>query len=233
MWSAPVPERFVSVRGPAAPLLRPNIDTDTISPGSRSAARQKAYEQTEKGAWKIAADLFAGWRYDEVGNEIPDFVLNRPEFRAATILLAGPNFGCGSSRESAVWMLKEWGVRCVIAPTFGEIFYGSCFKNAVLPLQLGESVIAQLAIEAAPGGPSAIFEVDLENNVLRTPLGRKIPIEIPAIRRTALLEGLDEIDLTLKRSADIARYESIASGSTPWLYTARATAPRPPAHIDA
>ncbi len=224
-------DRFVRLRGPAAPLLRPNIDTDTISPGSRSAARQKAYEQRETSGWTLAADLFAGWRYDEAGDELPDFVLNRPEFRTATILLAGPNFGCGSSRESAVWMLKEWGVRCIIAPTFGEIFYGSCFKNAVLPLQLGESVIAQLAIEAAPGAPSAIFEVDLENNVIRTPLGRKIPIEIPAIRRTALLEGLDEIDLTLKRSAEIARYESIASGSTPWL--AGATAPPPPAQIDA
>ncbi len=221
------------MRGAAAPLLRANIDTDTIAPGSRSAARQKAIEFSEKGSSTLADDLFAGWRYDESGAELPDFVLNRPEFRAAPILLTGPNFGCGSSRESAVWMLKEWGVRCVVAPSFGEIFYGSCFKNAVLPLQLGESVIAQLALEAAPGAPSAIFEVDLERNVMHTPQGRKIPIEIPAIRRSALLEGLDEIDLTLKRDAEISRFERIAAGSAAWLYAAVVPARPPAARIEA
>jgi 3-isopropylmalate/(R)-2-methylmalate dehydratase small subunit len=217
-----VSERFELLRGAAAPLLRANIDTDTISPGSKSPARQaKAAEFNAQGSRTLAADLFGGWRYDEGGDEVPDFVLNRPEFRTAKILLAGRNFGCGSSRESAVWMLKEWGLRCIIAPSFGEIFYGSCFKNAVLPIQLDESAVAQLALEAEPGAPGAIFEVDLRANEIRTPLGRTLAIDVPKLRRDALLEGLDEIDLTLGRDAEIGRFEAEAARVAAWLYCVR------------
>ena len=205
-----MPEPFVRVRGAAAPLLRPNIDTDTISPGSRAAGRQSPST--------LADDLFANWRYDENGAEDPSFVLNRPEFREAKILLAGPNFGCGSSRESAVWMLKEWGLRCIVAPSFGEIFYGSCFKNGLLPVHLAESEIERLAREAAPGAPGALFEVDLERDTIRTPSGAHVRIELPKIRRDALLGGRDEVEQTLERAADIARFEARAAAAYPWLY---------------
>ena len=115
-------ERFTKLVGAAVPLLRENIDTDAISPGSRPQCSVVKAEFSEKGTSRLAADLFANWRYDTNGSEIPDFALNQPKFRNAKILIAGANFGCGSSRESAVWMLKEWGIRCVVAPSIAEIF---------------------------------------------------------------------------------------------------------------
>jgi 3-isopropylmalate/(R)-2-methylmalate dehydratase small subunit len=199
---------FITVRGAAAPLLRANIDTDTISPGSRQAGR----------APSLAGDLFAGLRYDAAGNENPDFVLNRPEFREAKILLAGANFGCGSSRESAVWMLKAWGLRCIIAPSFGEIFHGNCFKNGVLPIVLDEPTIALLAREAEPGDPDALFDVDLIGTMIWTPSGRTIGFELPKIRRDALLGGLDEIEQTLAYADAIERFEAAAASAAPWTY---------------
>jgi 3-isopropylmalate/(R)-2-methylmalate dehydratase small subunit len=216
-----MPEPFAPVRGAAAPLLRPNIDTDTISPGSRPAARATAAPATgfsERGSATLAADLFAGWRYDESGAEIASFVLNRTEFRHAKILLAGANFGCGSSRESAVWMLKEWGLRCIVAPSFGEIFYGSCFKNGILPVQLDEATVERLAAEAEAGEPAALFDVDLEHDTIRTPSGESVRIELPKLRRDALLRGLDDIEQTLARDAEIARFEARASEAYPWIY---------------
>ena len=213
-----MPEQFVAIRGAAAPLLRPNIDTDTISPGSRPAGRGERAAFNAKGSSTLAADLFAGWRYDENGDDVPDFVLNKPEFRDAKILLAGRNFGCGSSRESAVWMLREWGLRCIVAPSFGEIFYGSCFKNGVLPVQLDEDAVALLAAEAAPGAPEAIFDVDLARAEIRAPSGTILRFELPKIRRDALLGGLDEIDQTFERIAEIAAFEARAGAAWPWLY---------------
>ncbi len=213
-----MPDIVTKISGAAAPLLRANIDTDTISPGSRPQKRAKTQEFTEKGSTSLAQDLFANWRYDQAGNELPDFILNRPEFRDARILLAGENFGCGSSRESAVWMLKEWGIRCVIAPSFGEIFYGNCFKNAVVPLILPDAEIRALAAEAAPGAPTALFEVDLTGMVIRTPAGRKMSLQIPEFLRRALLEGLDEIDVTLQRRAEIAAFAVRAKTTYPWIY---------------
>jgi 3-isopropylmalate/(R)-2-methylmalate dehydratase small subunit len=214
-----MPEVFESLTGAAAPLLRPNIDTDTIAPGSRPGGGPAP---VRAGSGVLAGELFAGWRYDAAGNEDPHFVLNRREFRAANILLAGPNFGCGSSREAAVWMLKEWGFRCIVAPSFGEIFYGSCFKNGVLPVQLEEAVIERLAEEAAPGAPAALFEVELNRNRIRTPSGKYVGFELPRILREALLSGLDEIDQTLGRAAAIARFEAEAAAARPWLYGKRA-----------
>jgi 3-isopropylmalate/(R)-2-methylmalate dehydratase small subunit len=199
---------FITVRGAAAPLLRANIDTDTISPGSRPAGR----------APSLAGDLFGGLRYDAAGNENPDFVLNRPEFREAKILLAGANFGCGSSRESAVWMLKAWGLSCIIAPSFGEIFHGNCFKNGVLPIVLDEPTIALLAREAEPGDPDALFDVDLIGTMIWTPSGRTIAFELPKIRRDALLGGLDEIEQTLAYADAIERFEAAAANAAPWTY---------------
>jgi len=211
-------EPFTTLRGAAAPLLRPNIDTDTISPGSRAAGSKTATAFYERGSATLAADLFGNWRYAENGDEDPEFVLNRSEFREAKILLAGRNFGCGSSRESAVWMLREWGLRCLVAPSFGEIFYGSCFRNGVLPVILDEGAIDELAREARPGAPSAIFEVDLPNGVIRAPSGAEVRFELARIRRDALLTGRDEIEQTLARTGEIARFETAAAATFPWLY---------------
>jgi 3-isopropylmalate/(R)-2-methylmalate dehydratase small subunit len=205
-------EPFTTLRGAAAPLLRPNIDTDTISPGSRVAGS------------KTEPELFGNWRYAENGDEDPEFVLNRSEFREAKILLAGRNFGCGSSRESAVWMLREWGLRCLVAPSFGEIFYGSCFQNGVLPVILDEATIDDLAREARPGAPSAIFEVDLPTGIIRTPSGAEVRFQLAKRRRDALLTGRDEIEQTLARCDEIARFEAAAAAKFPWLYRASRSA---------
>ena len=209
-------ERFTTVVGAAAPLLRDNIDTDTIAPGSGPLKGKQAF--VEKGSLTLADELFANWRYDSAGQALPDFVLNRPQFREARFLLAGANFGCGSSRESAVWMLKEWGIRCVVAPSFGEIFYNSCFKNGVLPVVLPAKTVAQLAEEALPGAPAALFTVDLANALLTTPSGRAVPFGVPALRRRGLLEGLDDIELTLQRQAEIDAFLQAARRTSPWAY---------------
>ncbi len=211
-------EPFVTLRGAAAPLFRANIDTDTISPGSRPIGSAANVPASPASSVTLAGELFAGWRYDERGEADPSFVLNRAEFRAAPILIAGRNFGCGSSRESAVWMLKEWGFRCIVAPSFGEIFQSSCFKNGLLPIQFDETTVAALAREAEPGAPLALFEVDLANDVVRTPAGATLRIDIPNIRREALLGGFDEIEQTQLRSDAIARFEAEAARTSPWLY---------------
>lgn len=210
-----MPDKFSAVTGAAAPLLRPNIDTDTIAP----AHSEKEFG--EKGASTLSRNLFAGWRYSEKGEEILDFILNRPEFREAKILLAGHNFGCGSSRESAVWMLRQWGIRCVIAPSFGEIFYNNCFKNGMLPLLLPESTVRELAEEAEPGAPRALFTVDLTANSLTTPSGRVVEFELPNFLRQGLLEGLDEIKLTLRREGEISEFVAQARRARPWAYFGR------------
>ncbi len=212
-------ERFSLVTGAAAPLLRDNIDTDTISPGSRTQKRGESQEFGEKGsATTLAQDLFANWRYDDAGKEIPDFVLNRPEFRSAKLLLAGSNFGCGSSRESAVWMLKEWGIRCVVAPSFGEIFTNNCFANGVLPVTLPEETVQALAAEAAPGAPTALFSVDLAANALQAPSGRIYRFALPEFRRRGLLEGLDEIAVTLHDLERIEAFLAAGRQRRPWAY---------------
>jgi 3-isopropylmalate/(R)-2-methylmalate dehydratase small subunit len=217
-------EPFARLCAAAAPLMRANIDTDTISPGSRPAGKIAPQTFGEYGSSTLAADLFANWRYLENGEEDPAFVLNRPPFRRAKILIAGPNFGCGSSRESAVWMLKEWGIRCIVAPSFGEIFYGSCFKNGLLPVVLPEADVERLAREAEPGEPEALFEIDLTRDLLVTPSGERVRIELPKIRRDALLTGRDDIDLTLERYEEIARFEVAAAADHAWLYWPRVSA---------
>ena len=207
-------EKFATVSGVAAPLLLGNIDTDTIAPGSRPLNRAKKQEFSEKGSASLAQDLFGNWRYDKDGEEIPEFVLNRPEFRNAKILLTGQNFGCGSSRETAVWMLKEWGIRCIVAPSFGEIFYGNCFKNALLPVVLPESEIRAMADETNLGP----CEINLAEKLIRTPANRVLRLEVPEFLRRGLLDGLDEIDLTLQREVEIAAFFSRAAKAWPWMY---------------
>ena len=211
-------ERFTTLVGAAAPLLRDNIDTDTISPGTKTSRPGDKVEFSEKGSSHLAQELFANWRYDEDGNELPQFVLNRPPFRAAKILIAGANFGCGSSRESAVWMLKEFGIRCVIAPSIAGIFTDNCFANAVLPITLPESTVRELADEAAPGAPAALFTVDLSTSEVVTPSGRVVAFSLPEFRRRGLLEGLDELAVTLQSAARIEAFLARARRDWPWAY---------------
>lgn len=212
-------DRFTIIAGAAAPLLRDNIDTDSISPGSRRQSNSKA-EFSEQGGSNLAQELFANWRYDDAGGERPDFVLNQEQFRRAKILISGANFGCGSSRESAVWMLKAWGIRCILAVSFAEIFWNNCFANSVLPVALSESTIRELAQEAAPGDPVALFKVDLAASRITTPSGRIVPISLPEFRRRGLLQGLDELSITLQDIQQVEGFLARARKTRPWAYPA-------------
>jgi 3-isopropylmalate/(R)-2-methylmalate dehydratase small subunit len=200
-------DRFTVVAGVAAPLMRANIDTDTV-------IRIERLTNTEPK--DTAPFLFEALRVDADGRENPDFVLNRPEFRGAPILLAGENFGCGSSREGAVWALKHSGIRCVIAPSFGDIFANNCFQNFVLPVVLPAAQVAALAEQCAGG--NARVTVDLERQMVVSPRGEEMPFAIQSIRRTALLEGLDEIGLTLKHADAIAAFQAQDRAARPWVW---------------
>lgn len=213
---------FTAVTGAAAPILLPNIDTDTIAPGQRKSQAGKARELSKTGTDGDMDNLFGNWRYDEKDNEVPDFILNQDPFRKARIILAGENFGCGSSRESACWLLAGNNINCVIAPSFGEIFYNNCFKNGILPIVMSETEIAALADEAAPGAPDAEFTVDLDRNSITTPTGKVIDFAIPAFRREGLLTGADEIALTVQRADEIADYHAAAIEAHGWRFSGRA-----------
>ena len=197
---------FTRITGPAAPLLRANIDTDVIIRIERLTSVPR--EQLGRYA-------FEALRYRMDGSEDPDFALN---FRSAPILIAGENFGCGSSREGAVWALMAAGLRCVIAESFGDIFYNNCFQNGMLPVVLPAATVAQLAGEAAIGSP---FTVDLVEQMILTPQGAAITFDIDAQRRQALLEGFDDISLTLKRLPEIVAWQSHDRVSRPWIWNLR------------
>jgi 3-isopropylmalate/(R)-2-methylmalate dehydratase small subunit len=199
-------DRFTSLTGVAAPLPMRDVDTDKIIP--------HAYLKT------IARDglgrhLFAELRYRRDGREDPDFVLNRPAFRRAKILIALDNFGCGSSREHAAWALKDFGITCVIAPSFADIFVENCCKNAMLPLALPRAVCAQLMDDAA-NGANATLTVDLDRQTVTRPDGGVVRFAVDAFRRRCLLEGLDEIAATLTREAAIAAFEARRAHAQPW-----------------
>ena len=203
----PATERFTVVAGVAAPLLRANIDTDTVI----RIERLTNAKPEDTAPW-----LFESLRFDAEGREDPGFVLNQPPFREAPILLAGENFGCGSSREGAVWALKYSGIHCVIAPSFGDIFANNCFQNFVLPVVLPEAQVRRLA-DACAGG-NARVTVDLERQVVISPHGETMPFAIEAIRREALLAGLDEIGLTMEMEAAIADFQARDRGARPWIW---------------
>jgi len=199
----------MTLTGAAAPYPEENVSTNVISLQRPHGAPLYASPRDE---------LFFGLRFDADGNEIPDFILNRPAFREARFLVAGANFGCASSREAAVKALAAFGIRCVIAPSVGEIFFNNCFRFGVLPVLLPQDDVLALAAEAAPGAPAAIFTADLETNTLTAPTGRTFAIPLPAFRRRQLLEGLDEVSLTLQRAEDIAAFHEIARTRQPWIY---------------
>lgn len=200
-------QKFIRLTGVAAPLFQPNIDTDAIIP-SREMKRV-----SKEG---LGEGMFADWRYTDVANRVenPDFVLNRSGFRHAPILLAGPNFGCGSSREHAVWALQDYGIRCVIAPSFGAIFQGNCVRNGILPLVLPEPCVAALARSPQP----QTLTVDLAGQSVRVPDGTELPFTIAAADKDMLLEGLDAIGVTLKRLPAIQTFEGAYRARQPWLF---------------
>ena len=200
-------QAFTELTAIAAPLPLANVDTDKIIP----ARFLKTIKRSGLGK-----SLFAGLRYDEAGAERPDFVLNQEPFRGAEILVAHENFGCGSSREHAPWALLDFGIRCVIAPSFADIFHGNCFKNGILPVVLPRAVCDQL-MEDARLGANARITVDLARQVVVRPNGEEIPFSVDPFRRHSLLNGLDEIGQTMQRTAAIDRYEAARTSAKPWL----------------
>ena len=201
-------EKFTKLTGVAAPLEMINVDTDMIIP--------KQFLKTIKRTG-LGISLFYEMRYDDGGAERPDFVLNRQAYRNAKILIAGDNFGCGSSREHAPWALLDFGIRCVIAPSFADIFYNNCFKNGILPIVVTYAQ-ADALMDEAKRGANATFTVDLESQEIVTSDGREIPFEIDPFRKRCLLGGLDEIALTLHKTAEINFFEAEQKAEQPWLY---------------
>lgn len=202
---------FTTVTGPAAPLMRANIDTDVIIRVERLVGTTRE---------SMGAHAFEIWRLRPDGSEDPEFVLNRKEFRAAPILLAGANFGCGSSREGAVWALMGMGVRTVIAPSFSDIFRNNAFQNGLLPVVLDEPAVRAIAaqVEAAPG--DARVTVDLQRQVVIAPDGTAHAFAIDPARREALLAGLDDIGLTLRVAPTIAAWQQADRAARPWAWLA-------------
>jgi 3-isopropylmalate/(R)-2-methylmalate dehydratase small subunit len=197
---------FTTLQGPAAALLQPNVDTDVII---------RIERLTSVGRDALGAYALEALRYRADGSEDPDFVLNRAPFRDAPILITGPNFGCGSSREGAVWALLARGIRCVIGESFGDIFFANCFQNGVLALRQPGETVARIALLAAGGAP---LTVDLVSQWLVLSTGEKISFEVEPIRRAALLEGLDDIGQTLKRGDAIAAWQRQDRQARPWVW---------------
>jgi 3-isopropylmalate/(R)-2-methylmalate dehydratase small subunit len=194
-------EPFIKLTSTAVPLPNENVDTDQIIPARFLTA------VTKEG---MGDGLFSGWRYRADGSADPDFVLNDPERQAASILIAGRNFGSGSSREHAVWALTEYGFRCVIAPSFADIFYNNSLKNGLLPVSLPESTVDML-LDLVSEEPATSISVDLESQVVALPDGQRVGFDIDPFRKTCLLEGLDDLGYLLSKSALIEAYESEVS----------------------
>ena len=198
-------EKFTQLTGIAAPLDIINVDTDMIIPKQFLKTIQRS---------GLGKNLFDEMRYTPDGDEIADFVLNQAAYREAQILVAGDNFGCGSSREHAPWALLDFGIRCIIAPSFADIFYNNCFKNGILPIVLPQADVDKL-MDDAKRGANATLSVDLDAQTIQGPDGGTISFEVDAFRKTCLMEGLDDIGLTLQKGAAIDEYEAKLA-SEPW-----------------
>lgn len=199
-------DRFTTLTGVAAPLPIVNVDTDMIIP--------KDYLKTIKRTG-LGIGLFAEMRYLDDGSENPDFVLNRPAYRSAKILVAGDNFGCGSSREHAPWALLDFGISCVISTSFADIFYNNCFKNGILPVTVSEEDLEKLMDDASRGA-NATLTVDLDAKEIRGPDGGVVTFDLDDFKRHCLLNGLDDIGLTMEKSASIDSFEQRNATSRPW-----------------
>ncbi|MEM9709310.1 MAG: 3-isopropylmalate dehydratase small subunit [Pseudomonadota bacterium] len=200
-------DKFTKLTGVAAPMPRVNVDTDMILP--------KQYLKTIKRTG-LGVALFEELRYTRDGAETEDFVLNRPAYRDAKILVTGDNFGCGSSREHAPWALLDFGIRVVISTSFADIFFNNCFKNGILPVTLPEEKVTLLMGDAEKGA-NAVLSVDLESQTISRPNGEVIHFDIDPFRRHCLLNGLDDIGLTLEAAEDIDRFEGDFHAERPWL----------------
>ncbi len=200
---------FTTLEGIAAPLPLVNVDTDKIIP----ARHLKTIKRTGLGV-----HLFETLRYQDDGSERPEFILNREPWRHAEILIAGENFGCGSSREHAPWALLDYGIRCVIAPSFADIFFNNCFKNGVLPIVLPKEQVEILSREASEA-KDPTFTIDLEKQEIHRPLGNEVfRFEVDAFRRHCLLNGLDDVGLTMQKARRIDDFEATQRAAEPWLY---------------
>ena len=198
-------EPFKMLNAVAAPLPIINVDTDMIIP--------KQFLKTIKRTG-LGANLFDEMRFNQDGSEVKDFVLNQDAYRNSGILIAGDNFGCGSSREHAPWSLADFGIKCIIAPSFADIFFNNCFKNGILPIKLDQETVDRL-MQAANGGT---MEINLEKQVITSTDGTEISFDVEPFRKKCLLEGLDDIALTLAKSDAIMAYEKQAAENTPWLF---------------
>lgn len=191
-------EPFVQLNGLVVPVDRVNVDTDAIIPKQFL----KRIERSGFGQF-----LFFEWRWDEQGNVIPEFNLNKPRYQGASILLSRANFGCGSSREHAPWAIGDYGFRCIIAPSYADIFYNNCFKNSILPIKLSEEQVEDL-FQRTNAKEGYMLQIDLENKVITDNEGLKIPFDLDEHRRQFLLQGLDDIGLTLMHESSITAYEA-------------------------
>ena len=201
-------EKFTKLTGIAAPLPMINVDTDKIIP----ARFLKTIKRTGLGS-----ALFEAIRFKKDGSEDPDFILNKPAYRKAQILVTGENFGCGSSREHAVWALLDFGIRCVIAPEFADIFHNNAPKNGILCIKLPQTVVDELMKDAEKGA-NARLTVDLDAQEITRPNGEKVPFKVDPFVRHCLLNGLDDIGLTLEKAPAIKSFEDAQKSKTPWLY---------------
>ncbi|MCO4317342.1 3-isopropylmalate dehydratase small subunit [Phyllobacterium sp. 21LDTY02-6] len=199
-------DKFTHLTGVAAPLPIVNVDTDMIIP--------KDYLKTIKRTG-LGKGLFAEMRYNEDGTENPDFVLNKPAYRNAQILVAGDNFGCGSSREHAPWALLDFGIRCVISTSFADIFYNNCFKNGILPIRVSQEDLDKL-MDDAQRGANATLSIDLEALTIQGPDGGTINFDLDEFRRYCMLNGLDDIGLTMEKAAKIDNFEALNAQRHPW-----------------
>jgi 3-isopropylmalate/(R)-2-methylmalate dehydratase small subunit len=199
-------DKFTTLTGVAAPLKTINVDTDMIIP--------KQYLKTIKRTG-LGKGLFSEMRYKDDGSENPDFVLNKPAYRKSTILVAGDNFGCGSSREHAPWALLDFGIRCVISTSFADIFYNNCFQNGILPIKVSAEELDKL-FDDAERGANATLTIDLASQTIKGPDGGSIKFDIDPFRKHCLLNGLDGIGLTMEKRGHIEDYEKKAAGSRPW-----------------
>ncbi|MGB0681581.1 MAG: 3-isopropylmalate dehydratase small subunit [Magnetovibrionaceae bacterium] len=200
-------DKFTTLTGVAAPLPMINVDTDMIIP--------KQFLKTIKRTG-LGVNLFDEMRYTDDGSEVADFVLNKPAYRKAEILVTGDNFGCGSSREHAPWALLDFGIRCVIAPSFADIFYNNCFKNGILPIKLPQEEVDKLMDDAGRGA-NATLTIDLEAQTIKGPDGGEIAFAVDAFRKHCLLNGLDDIGLTLQKDDKISSFEETRARTQPWL----------------
>lgn len=203
--------RFEDIAAVAAPLMRNNIDTDAIIPSREIKGISKA---------GLGQALFAGWRFAEPGSREPrpDFILNRPEYADAQILLAGENFGCGSSREHAVWALQEWGIRVVVAPSFGAIFYANCIQNGLLPVVLDRAAVMHLAESSERDPRVNLVSISLSKQTVTAAGGEEFTFSISATHKEMLLTGQDQIDLTLQLREQILEFQERDRLSRPWAY---------------